>query len=418
MLLQSFVEVGTKKPKYELADIFREHGEAYRRQYYTTYKQRKVMQDIINCRTAALGGYIEQCDACGRLRAHYCSCKNRDCPKCGAWEKAQWLARLETKLLPIPYFHVIFTVDHRIIPLARVYPWRIYNLLIRTATKILRGYGQKYLGGEIGITMVLHTWGQTMNMHPHVHCIVTGGALQETEEGPRWKSSNEKFLFPVKKLSRDFRDEFCKGLKRLWRDETASATGPDLVKLEQVDIAKLVTQMRSKRWEVFIKPAPQDPRKLCDYLGQYTQRSAISNYRIVGISGGQVSFKYYDNREDGAEKVMTLDAIEFIRRFLQHVLPSGFHRIRHCGLHHSSKRGALELIRGQLGLAPELPEPPELELHEWIESVTGQDPRVCPFCGEGRMFLRAEFGSVTGLKAKLLSILGLPLLGRLGKVMG
>jgi len=418
MLLQSFVEVGTKKPKYELADIFREYGEAYRREYYTTYKQRKVMRDIIECRTAALGGYLEQCDACGRLRACYCSCKNRDCPKCGAWEKAQWLARLETKLLPIPYFHVVFTADHRINPLARVHPRQVYNLLIRTATKVLHAYGQKYLGGEIGFTMVLHTWGQTLNMHPHVHCIVTGGALQETEEGAQWKSSNEKFLFPVKKLSRDFRDEFCKGLKRLWRDMTAFATGTALVKLEEVDIAKLVTQMRSKRWEVFIEPAPKDPRNLCDYLGQYTQRSAISNYRIVGISDGKVSFKYYDNRDDGEEKVMTLDAIEFTRRFLQHVLPSKFHRIRHCGLHHSSKRGELELIRGQLGLTPELPEPPELELHEWIESVTGKDPRVCPFCGKGRMVLRAEFGPVTGLKAKLLSIMGLPLLGKLGKVMG
>ncbi len=418
MLLQSFVEIGTKKPKFELADIFREYGEAYRQQYYTTYKQRKVMRDIINCRTAALGGYIEQCDTCGRLRAHYCSCKNRDCPKCGAWEKAQWLARLETKLLPIPYFHVVFTVDHRINPLARVYPSQIYNLLIRTAAKVLKTHGKKHLGGEIGFTMVLHTWGQTMNMHPHVHCIVTGGALQQTEDGPRWKSSNEKFLFPVKKLSRDFRDEFCKGLKGLWRDMTAFATGADLVKLEEVDIDELVTQMRSKRWEVFIKPAPKDPRKLCDYLGQYTQKSAISNYRIVGFSDGKVSFKYYDNRDDGKEKVMTLDAIEFTRRFLQHVLPPRFHRIRHYGLHHSSKKGALGLIRGQLGLTPELPEPPELELHEWIKSVTGKDPRVCPFCGKGRMLLRAEFGPVTGLKAKLLSFLGLPLLGRLGRVLG
>lgn len=414
-LLDSFVTVGTKKPKYELADIFRQYGKAYRSKYYTTPKQRKVMKDIVECRTAALGGYVEQCDTCGKLRACYCSCKNRDCPKCGAWEKAKWLARLETKLLPIPYFHVVFTTDHRINELARVDPWRIYNLLFRIAAKVLKAYGHKYLGGEIGFTMVLHTWGQTMNEHIHVHCIVTGGAWQQTKEGPRWKSCDEKFLFPVKKLSRDFRDEFCEGLKQLYREGTAHATGIDLVKLEEINVNELVTQMRSKRWEVFIKPAPGEPRILCEYLGRYTQKSAISNYRIVDILDGKVSFTYYDNRDGGTKKVLPLDALEFMRRFLQHVLPSGFHRIRHYGLHHSSKRGTLAQIRGQLGLEPELPEAPELELHEWLESILGRDPRLCPFCGEGRMSVLAEFGPVSPFKGKVLSFLGIP---ALGQVMG
>ena len=415
MLLDSFVTVGTEKPKYELADIFRQYGEAYRRKYYTTPRQRKVMKDIIACRTAALGGYIEQCDNCGKLRICYCSCKNRDCPKCGAWEKARWLAELEVKLLPIPYFHVVFTTDHHINQLARVNPRQIYNLLFRTAAKTLKTYGRKYPGGEIGFTMVLHTWGQTMNEHIHVHCIVTGGALQQTKEGPRWKSCRKGFLFPVKKLSRDFREEFCEGLKRLYRGGTALTTGKDLVELQEVDLDKLVTQMRSKRWEVFIKPAPDEPRILCGYLGQYTQRSAISNYRIVGFADGKVSFTYYDNRDGGAKKVMTLDALEFMRRFLQHVLPSGFHRIRHYGLHHSSKRRVLAEIRGQLGLKAELPAVKVLQLHEWIETVTGEDPRVCPFCGKGRMFPYAEFGPVSSFKGKVLSWLGVP---ALGQVMG
>lgn len=413
-MLRPLVAVGTKKPKYEVADVFRKYGKAYRRKYSLTPEQEKAMWAIVNCRTAALGGYVEQCDTCAKLRMCYCSCKSRDCPKCGAWEKAKWLAKLERKLLPIPYFHVVFTTDHRINGLARVDPWSIYNLLFRTAAKVLKAYGRKYLGGEIGFTIVLHTWGQTMNEHIHVHCIVTGGALQETEEGPRWQSSKKGFLFPVKKLSRDFRDEFCEGLKRLYREGTALA-GVDPSKVEEVDVKKLVTQMRSKRWEVFIKPAPDDPKKLCDYLGKYTQKIAISNYRIADISGGKVSFTYYDNRDGGKQKVMPLDAMEFMRRFLQHVLPARFHRIRHYGLHHSSKRGALEQIREQLGLTPELPEAPKLELHEWLESILGQDPRVCPFCGEGRMFVRTEFKSVSGLKAKLMSFLGIP---ALGQVMG
>jgi len=415
VLLDSFVAMGTKRPKYEVADVFRKYGKAYRRQYSLTPEQSKAMWAIVECRTAALGGYVEQCDTCGKLRMCYCSCKSRDCPKCGAWEKAKWLARLERKLLPIPYFHVVFTTDHRINGLARVDPWRIYNLLFRTAAKVLKAYGQQYLGGEIGFTIVLHTWGQTMNEHIHVHCIVTGGAWQKTKDGPRWQSSKKTFLFPVKKLSRDFRDEFCEGLKQLYRRKGSALAGEGLFGLEGVDVKKLVTQMRSKRWEVFIKPAPDDPKKLCDYLGKYTQKIAISNYRIVDISDGKVSFTYYDNREGGTKKVMTLDALEFIRRFLQHVLPAGFHRIRHYGLHHSSKRGALEQIREQLGLAPELPESPKLELHEWLESILGQDPRVCPFCGEGRMFVRTEFGPVSPLKGKVLSFLGIP---ALGEVMG
>ena len=408
MLFDSFVEVGTKRPKYELADIFRQYRKAYYRKYNPTMKERQVIKDIIACRTAALGGYIEQCTRCGKFRISYCSCKNRYCPKCGAWEKAQWLTKLEVKLLPAPYFHVVFTTDHRINKLARVNPTAIYNLLFRTAARVLKAYGRKYLGGEIGFTMVLHTWGQTMNEHIHVHCIVTGGALQQTEEGVRWKSSRKDFLFPVKKLSREFRDKFCAGLKQLYEGRTALAVGDELVGLEEVDIGRLVKQMRSKRWEVFIKPAPDDPRILCKYLGRYTQRIAISNYRIVGIEKGRVSFTYYDNRDGGKKKVMTLDALEFMRRFLQHILPARFHRIRHYGLHHSSKRKVLAEIRGQLGLKAELPEVQELELHEWIESVTGEDPRVCPFCGEGRMEGYSEFGPVSVFKGRVLSWLGIP----------
>jgi len=414
-LLDSLVTVGTEKPKYELADIIRQFGKAYRARYYVTPKQRKAMDDIVACRTAALGGYVERCDACGKLRISYCSCKNRDCPKCGAWEKARWLAEFETKILPIPYFHVVFTTDHHINELARVFPRQIYNLLFRTAAKILKAYARKYLGGEIGFTMVLHTWGQTLEQHIHLHCIVTGGALQQTKDGPHWKPCRKNFLFPVKPLSRDFRDEFCKGLKQLYHAGTAMATDKDLAGLKNVDIHRLVTQLLSKRWEVFIKSAPDDPRILCEYLGRYTQRSAISNYRIVGFADGKVSFTYYENRDGGTKKVMTLDAIEFIRRFLQHVLPSGFHRVRHYGLHHSCKRGALALIRGQLGLTPELPAARELELHDWIESITGKDPRVCPFCSKGLMRPYAEFGPVSPLKRKVIFWLGIP---TRGQVMG
>ncbi len=407
MLLDGVVKVATVKPKYEVADVFRQYESAYRRQYPLSREQHKAIRDIVNCRTAALGGYVEQCDTCERLRISYCACKNRNCPKCGAFEKAQWLARQGVKLLPIPYFHVVFTTDHALNDLARANREEVYNLLFHAAAETLQAYGRKYLGGEIGFTMVLHTWSQMLTEHIHVHCIVTGGALQQTEEGPRWRASARDFLFPVLSLARDFRDRFCAGLLRLQRKRRLKRVG----QAAGVDVEGLVKKMRSKRWEVFVKPAPADLQSLCEYLARYTYHIAISNYRIVSISRGRVRFTYHDNRDDGREKVMCLPALEFMRRFLLHVLPARFVRVRHYGLHHSAKRGELEQCRALLGLLQALPEAPKLVLSEWVQSILGVDPRVCPFCGEGRMFVRSEFGPVSPLKQAMLSLIGIPVRG-------
>jgi hypothetical protein len=354
-----------------------------------------------------LGGYVEQCDTCERLRISYCSCKNRNCPKCGGFEKAQWLARQEVKLLPVPYFHVVFTTDHALNDLARVNREEVYHLLFRTAAQTLQAYARKYLGGEIGFTMVLHTWSQTLTEHIHLHCIVTGGALQQTKDGPRWQSSAKGFLFPVIPLAREFRDRFCAGLLRLQRKRRLKRVG----QAAGVDVEGLVKKMRSKRWEVFVKPAPADLRSLCEYLARYTYRIAISNHRIVSISRGRVRFTYHDNRDGGREKVMCLPVLEFMRRFLLHVLPARFVRIRHYGLHHSSKRAELEQCRALLGLPQALPEAPQLVLSEWVQAILGVDPRLCPFCGQGRMFVRSEFGPVAPLKQALLSLVGIPVRG-------
>jgi len=415
MLMGGVIQVATVKPEYEVADVFRQYGAAYRREHFTTDEQRRAMYDIVDCRTAALGGYVEQCDRCLRLRIRYCSCRNRNCPKCGAFEKAQWLARREVELLPIPYFHVVFTTDHAVNELAQAAPCVIYDLLFDSAAATLKEFGRKYHGGEIGFTAVLHTWGQTLTQHVHLHCIVTGGALQQTVRGPQWRSSAKTFLFPVKPLSRAFRERFCAGLLRLHRQGKLRVAA----EITGVEVEGLVKKMRSKAWEVFIEPAPDDPRTLCDYLGKYVRGIAISNYRILSIQGGQVSFRYYDNadstspRDGGKEKVMILSALEFMRRFLQHVLPSRFVRVRHYGLHHSSKREARELCRHLLGVPGEEAEPPKLDLGEWLRSFLpqGEDPRQCPFCQEGRMYLRTEFGSLSPLKAGLLSLLGIPARG-------
>lgn len=312
-------------------------------------------------------------------------------------------------MLPTPYFHVVFTTDHAINDLARVNQRKVYQLLFDAASDTLKAYGEKYLGGMLGFTAVLHTWGQTMEEHIHLHVIVTGGAF----DGENWRESHPGFLFPAKELSRDFRDRFCQGLLKLYQDGELALIG----KAAEVDVEALVEEMQAKDWELFIKAAFDNadcpsPEQIYEYLGRYVYKTAISNYRIVDISGRKVSFTYYDNKDDGVEKVMTLDAFEFIRRFLLHVLPPQFHRVRYYGLHHSSKRKTLAQIRGLLGLKPELPEVEALELHEWVQSVTGEDPRVCPFCGEGQMRPWREFGEVGKIKSMFLGLLGVPRCGR------
>lgn len=411
MRLKNVAAMGTTRPAVEVADVFRRYGEAYRRKHQMTAGQRKVMEAIVNCRTAALGGYVEECEACGRWRIHYCSCKNRHCPKCGAFEKAQWLAEQERLMLPISYYHVVFTIDHAVNDLARVNRRAVYHLLFEAAAATLKAYGRRYLGGEIGVTAVLHTWGQDLSEHLHLHCIVSGGAWQQTAAGERWQACAKGFLFPIVALSRDFRERFCAGLLKLYRRGQLELVG----QAAGLDVEALVGQMRGKRWEVFAKEAFDRPERLYDYLARYIFRIAISNHRLVSLEKGQVRFSYHDNKDGGREKVMELPAVEFMRRFLLHVLPHRFVRVRHYGLHHSVKRKVLERCRAWLKLPARLPEPVRLVLHEWVASFTGQDPRQCPFCGQGRMYRRSEFGPVRGVKAALLPLLGIP---RRGAVVG
>lgn len=246
-----------------------------------------------------------------------------------------------------------------------------------------------------------------MSEHLHLHVIVTGGALQQTEGGERWQACKKGFLFPIVALSRDFRDRFCAGLLKLYRQGKLKLVG----KAAQLDVEALVAEMRAKKWEVFAREAFDCLEALYDYLARYIYRIAISNHRIVDISDGKVSFTYYDNKDGGKKKVMRLDGVEFMRRFLLHVLPHRFVRVRHYGLHHSGKRDVLERCRALVGGSAEQAETPQLEFGEWVESWLGRDPRLCPFCGEGRMRLYREFGPVASWKAKVLSVLGIPALG-------
>ena len=356
----------------------------------------------MNCRTPALGGLLKACTACGRWDFSWRSCKNRHCPKCGSFEKAQWLEAQKVWVLPIQYYHVVFTIDHLFNPLVWHNQERLYTLLIQVAARLLKQYGQTYLGGEIGFTLILHTWGQSMQPHPHVHFIVTGGALVNAAEGYRWQPAKRKFLFPVKMLSKDFRQAFCADVRQLWQEEKLDTMDGKL------DVAGMLAEAESKDWEVYIQAPPCGLEKLLDYLGRYVFRIAISNHRILAVERGTVTFEYYDNRRDGALKQMTLPAEEFIRRFLLHVLPEHFVRIRHFGLHHGSCRARLQQARRLLGLPSELPIPIKLKLLDWLKKVlqSEEDPRLCPFCRQGIMVPLREFGPLSGWRASLFPLLG------------
>lgn len=384
-----------------MAGIFRKHISEYKRTHRLSYEQAKAVSAILDCRTPALGGVLKACSECKRWEFYYKPCKNRHCPKCCAFEKAQWLEAQKKWILPIHYYHVVFTIDHVFNSLVAFNQKLLFNLFIEVAAQLLKEFGQKYLGGEIGFTMVLHTWGQTMQKHLHIHFIVTGGALVSSPTGNSWNAASHKFLFPVKLLSNQFRNRFCFALSQL--------DGKLNTNDGAFDVQAMLTEALSKNWEVYIQAPLYDKEKLIEYLGRYIFRIAISNHRIVAVGKDTVTFKYFDNRDNGKEKLMTLPALEFIRRFLSHVLPDGFVRVRHFGLHHGSCRAKLQQARHALGLPFQLPAILKLKFLDWFKQITksDDDPRLCKFCGIGLMLPIHEFGPVFGWRLKAHAVLGL-----------
>ncbi len=416
MVLASFIDVATVKPAVEVADIFRLHFDEYLQTHHCTPEEFAAVRALIKCRTAAAGGFIRQCDQCGKLQISYASCGNRNCPKCGAFEKAQWLAKQAARLLPVPHFQVVFTVDHLINDLAYINPKAIYDLLFATANRVLKEFAQRYLGGKIGVTAVLHTWGQTVQHHIHLHCMVTGGALVSTADGYVWRASAPGFLFPALELSAEFRDAFCKGLRRLAKRGELRFVGD----CAATDVEPMVKEMQAKDWEVFIGAPPKDAdiEDLLGYFSRYVYRTAITNPRLLTFENGQVTFDYYNNKErdaegKGAKRVMTLPAIEFIRRFLRHVLPFEYKRVRHFGLYAGSKL-RLQAVRMLLGasfdFAPAAP--PKLDMREWLASLGLDDALRCPFCDEGTLRLGRDFAPLGFFPLWLLLWLGVPVFGK------
>jgi hypothetical protein len=370
----------------EVADIFRAAGPTYRAAHtgHLNLVQLKVMTAIENCRTAAMGGHVEACEDCGHWRIAYNSCRNRHCPKCQGAAARTWLAEREADLLPVGYFHVVFTLPAEIADIAFQNKAVIYDLLFRAASETMLAIAAdpKHLGARIGITAVLHTWGSAMTHHPHVHMIVPGGGI--ALDGTRWISSRPAFLLPVRVLGSLFRRLFLTRLMALHQSGKLGFFGHLAQLADRRAFLRHLAPVRKKRWVVYAKPPFGGPEAVLAYLSRYTHRVAISNRRLIAFDGQGVTLRYKDYRRDGPERqrVMTIATDEFIRRFLAHVLPKGFHRIRHYGLlAASSRKTSIALARQLLNVVP----PPDDA--DAIEPVDVRPP--CPCCGGHMVVIEA-----------------------------
>jgi hypothetical protein len=330
-----------ERPALEVADILRGHGDEFQEKFAAilSHAQKKALRDLARCRTAALGGHVERCLDCGHERIAYNSCRNRHCPKCQAQARARWLASQAEQLLPVEYYHLVFTLPDELSDLARANPTVLYDMLFQSAAGAIRAVAAdpKRLGAVPGLLLVLHTWGQTLQHHPHVHGVVTGGGLSCDASGfidanPRWVSCRPGFFLPVRVLSRVFRGKYLDGLRQAHAHGRLRFFGKLTPLAGAAAFQAFVRPLYRKDWIVYAKRPFGGPAQVLKYLARYTHRVAISNHRLVKLEDGRVTFRYKDYADEHQTKTMTLDALEFLRRFVQHVLPSGFVKIRHYGL--------------------------------------------------------------------------------------
>ena len=379
-------------PTPTVADVIRRYGDTYREHAGPSLSMahRRVMTALEQCRTAALGGHVEQCDRCGHTRVWYNSCRNRHCPGCQSLARAAWIEARTADLLDTEYFHVVFTVPQAIAEIAAQNKAVVYGILFRATAETLRTIAAdpRHLGAAIGFFAVLHTWGQTLMHHPHLHCVVPGGGL--SSDGTRWIACRPGFFLPVRVLSRLFRRLFLTALQDAFDEGQLRFTASLQALSERPGFADRLQRVRQTEWVVYAKPPFAGPSQVLDDVGRYTHRVAISNQRVIDLDDGHVRFRYQDDRAQDQQKTMTLDATEFIRRVLLHVLPSGFHRIRYDGLlGNRHRREHLVHCRHLLGTAAR----PDRVGHTTIsaddrdrdEALTGCSWRVCPRCHDGQM---------------------------------
>jgi hypothetical protein len=382
--------------KVELADIVRRHGAAFRAAHRLCGVQHRALRAIERCRTAALGGELRQCDACGKRRYVYHSCRNRHCPKCQTRAKERWLAARRAELLPVPYCHLVFTLPHELNALAQGNPRELYTMLFAAASETLIEFGRnpRWLGGEIAATLILHTWGQTLTQHLHAHCLVAAGAL--SGEGA-WIRTRRGFLFPVKALSIVFRAKFLSALRQALAGGRLALSGSTAALGEPRAQRNFLADLRTNAWVVYAKRPFAGPEAVLEYLGRYTHRVAISNERLLACEAGSVRFRYKDYRSGHRRRIMQLDASEFLRRFALHVLPTGFMRIRHYGLlANRNKRALLEQARAALNVTAPVREAPILEtVRAFWQRIAAIDIERCPSCKLGTLRLVAALAPHT-----------------------
>jgi len=389
ILLNDTPTTATAKPRptLEVADIFRQHGPAYRECHGLPVSHRRVMRAIESGRPAILGGHLERCLHCAFERPVYNSCRNRHCPKCQALAKAKWLADRQAELLPVGYFHNVFTLPHELNDLLAANSRVLYNLLFRSVAQTLQAFGadpQYGLGGQLGFTAVLHTWDQKLLYHVHLHCVIAGGAL--ACDGSRWLPASRNYLFPVRALSAAFRDRYLDGVLRAFLGGELIFPGRLAASATAEAFQQWLQPLRQKDWVVYSQPPWGGAGQVLEYLSRYTHRIAISNHRLRQLEEGRVTFDYRDRRDSNRVKQLTITAAEFIRRFLLHVLPSGFCRMRHYGfLGNRVKEEQLPRCRALLGPSAAVVAESSAGSLLLLEPQTYVDPTLCPCCGLGQM---------------------------------
>jgi Putative transposase/Transposase zinc-binding domain len=383
------------KPKLEVADVFRSLDPAFVSALPAA--QRRVVQDIVACRTAALGGHVEQCDQCGYCQIAYDSCRNRHCPKCQAAARAEWMEARAEELLPVPYFHVVFTLPEQLSPLALQNKRIIYNLLFKATSETLLEIAAdpQHLGARIGFFAVLHSWGQTLQAHPHLHCVIPGGGL--SADNSQWIACRPGFFLPVKVLSRLFRGKFVAFLREARKQDRLTYAGQLSALAEGEEFNHWLRELSRIEWVVYAKPPFGGPQQVLKYLARYTHRVAISNSRLLELNDDKVTFRYKDYAAGNATKIMTLGVQEFTRRFLLHVLPRGLVRIRYYGfLANCCRAQKLKLCRRLLSTEKTGPG----SVGEVQQAGAESDPETvrttCPSCRQGKMILVEKIEALRG----------------------
>ena len=382
LLARQGLVAGERSGGPELADIFRSHGQSYQRTHRLSAFEQKVMRAVSACRTQELGGHLKKCDTCGFEHPTYNSCRNRHCPKCQSLAKAKWLEKQTSELLPVGYFHLVFALPHEFNRLILAHKKIGLSLVFKAVSETLLEFGQTRPKGTLGIIAVLHTWDQTLKDHFHLHCLVPAGALSSNHS--RWIGARPNFLFPVTALSQVFQGKFLALLQQAC----------DKGKIPPAN--NEIKASRQKSWVVYAKTPFGSPQTVLDYLGRYTHRVALSNERILSVQNGQVTLSYRDRKDGNRKMTIPLDAQEFIRRFLLHVLPDGFMRIRHFGfLANRSKKQALAQCRRLLKIEAALPETPKESAKDLLLRITGIDLSRCPSCHRGTMIVVAELPPIS-----------------------